>query len=118
MDRFAFHGDPLDVALRKLLMHMALPRETQQIDRVMEAFAARYSRCNRGLFATDGASDPSLCLSLTEALRADLPYVLAFSLMMLHTDAFNKSNKRKMSKADYVKNTRLPGVPPELLEVR
>jgi Sec7-like guanine-nucleotide exchange factor len=37
---------------------------------------------------------------------------------MLHTDAFNKSNKRKMTKADYVKNTRLPGVPPEVLEVR
>ena len=37
--------------------------------------------------------------------------------MMLHTDAFNKSNKRKMTKADYVKNTRLPGVPPDLLEV-
>jgi hypothetical protein len=37
---------------------------------------------------------------------------------MLHTDAFNKSNKRKMSKPDYVKNTRLPGVPSEVLDVR
>ena len=36
---------------------------------------------------------------------------------MLHTDAFNKSNKRKMSKPDYVKNTRLPGVPSEVLDV-
>jgi hypothetical protein len=36
---------------------------------------------------------------------------------MLHTDAFNKSNKRKMTKPDYVKNTRLPGVPPEVLDV-
>lgn len=36
---------------------------------------------------------------------------------MLHTDAFNKSNKRKMTKADYVKNTRLPGVYPEVLDV-
>jgi Sec7-like guanine-nucleotide exchange factor len=47
----------------------------------------------------------------------DQAYVLAFSLIMLHTDAFNKSNKRKMTKVDYVKNTRLPGVPPEVLEV-
>ena len=38
--------------------------------------------------------------------------------MMLHTDAFNKSNKRKMAKADYIKNTKLPGVPPEVLDVR
>lgn len=36
---------------------------------------------------------------------------------MLHTDAFNKSNKRKMTKPDYVKNTRLPGVAPEVLDV-
>jgi Sec7-like guanine-nucleotide exchange factor len=49
---------------------------------------------------------------------ADHAYVLAFSLMMLHTDAFNKHNKNKMTKADYVKNTRLPGVLPEMLEVR
>ena len=47
----------------------------------------------------------------------DHPYILAFSLIMLHTDAFNKSNKNKMSKADYIKNTRLDGVLPEVLDV-
>lgn len=36
---------------------------------------------------------------------------------MLHTDAFNKSNKRKMTKADYMKNTKLVGVPMEVLDV-
>lgn len=39
-------------------------------------------------------------------------------MMMLHTDAFNKSNKNKMTKADYVKNTRMDGVLPLVLEVR
>ena len=38
--------------------------------------------------------------------------------MMLHTDVFNSNNKNKMSKADYVKNTRLDGVPQIVLEVR
>jgi hypothetical protein len=37
---------------------------------------------------------------------------------MLHTDAFNKSNKHKMTKADYIKNTSLPGVASEVLDVR
>jgi hypothetical protein len=37
--------------------------------------------------------------------------------MMLHTDVFNSNNKNKMSKADYVKNTRLDGVPQIVLEV-
>ena len=35
-------------------MELGLPRETQQIDRVMEAFAARYMTCNSGLFVDDG----------------------------------------------------------------
>ncbi|KAH7915398.1 hypothetical protein BJ138DRAFT_1055060 [Hygrophoropsis aurantiaca] len=97
--QFKFAGDPLDVALRRMLMDIGLPRETQQIDRVMEAFAARYLECNPNLFTSD-----------------DHPYILAFSLIMLHTDAFNKSNKRKMTKADYLKNTTLPGIIPEVLD--
>lgn len=37
-------------------------------------------------------------------------------MMMLHTDAFNRHNKNKMTKADYVRNTRLDGVPETVLE--
>ncbi|KAH8120136.1 hypothetical protein DFH11DRAFT_1500603 [Phellopilus nigrolimitatus] len=99
IDRFDFTNDPLDIALRKLLMDVGLPKETQQIDRVMEAFAASYTKCNPGLFMSE-----------------DHPYILAFSLIMLHTDAFNKSNKRKMSKPDYIKNTKLVGVSAEVLD--
>ncbi|KAJ8084189.1 hypothetical protein PM082_002956 [Marasmius tenuissimus] len=99
INQFDFKEDPLDVALRRLLMDVGLPRETQQIDRVMEAFASRYHHSHAGLFTSE-----------------DHPYILAFSLIMLHTDAFNKSNKRKMTKADYIKNTRLPGVAPEVLD--
>ncbi|KAG7450349.1 uncharacterized protein BT62DRAFT_943257 [Guyanagaster necrorhizus] len=99
ISRFDFAKDPLDVALRRLLMDVGLPRETQQIDRVMEAFAHQYVSCHPNLFTSE-----------------DHPYILAFSLIMLHTDAFNKSNKRKMTKADYIKNTRLPGVSSEVLD--
>ncbi|KDR85154.1 hypothetical protein GALMADRAFT_233811 [Galerina marginata CBS 339.88] len=99
INQFDFIDIPLDVALRKLLMEVGLPRETQQIDRVMEAFASRYMQCNSNIFTSD-----------------DHPYILAFSLIMLHTDAFNPSNKRKMTKPDYIKNTKLPGIPTEVLE--
>jgi hypothetical protein len=37
-------------------MDVGLPRETQQIDRVMEAFANRYLGSNRSLFISDGMS--------------------------------------------------------------
>ncbi|CAG8552158.1 12773_t:CDS:10, partial [Cetraspora pellucida] len=99
MESFDFEKDPIDIALRKLLMECHLPKETQQIDRVMEAFAKRYHELNPDLFAS-----------------SDTPYVLAFSLLMLHTDAFNKNVKRKMTKEDFIKNTRIDGVNPEILE--
>jgi hypothetical protein len=117
--RFDFRHDPLDVALRRLLMDVGLPRETQQIDRVMEAFADHYRQCHPTLFFSEGSEFTVLFYDTpAHHYLSDHPYILAFSLIMLHTDAFNKSNKRKMTKADYVKNTSLPGVPPEVLDVR
>ncbi|CED82793.1 Guanine nucleotide exchange factor [Phaffia rhodozyma] len=99
LSSFDLSGISLDIALRQLLMEVSLPKETQQIDRVMEAFARQYIIGNPGLFVSK-----------------DHPYILAFSLIMLHTDAFNKSNKNKMTKADYVRNTRMDGVNPLVLD--
>lgn len=88
MRGFSYFGDSIDMAIRKMLMEVELPKETQQIDRLLAGFADRYYECNPGIFAsTDEAS-----------------YV-AFSILLLHSDAHNKNNKRKMQKHDYVKNT-------------
>jgi Sec7-like guanine-nucleotide exchange factor len=54
MSRFDFTHDALDVAIRRLLMDITLPRETQQIDRVIEAFAQRYEECEPDLFPSKG----------------------------------------------------------------
>ncbi|TIA61124.1 hypothetical protein D6C77_03652 [Aureobasidium pullulans] len=86
--KFSFFGEPIDMSLRKFLLEAELPKETQQVDRVVQAFADRYHECNPGIF-----------------MSPDQAYIIAFSLMMLHTDAFNKNNKRKMQKHDYIKNT-------------
>lgn len=51
---FAFFGDPIDMAIRKLLMGVELPKETQQIDRFLQAFSDRYHECNPGIFASPG----------------------------------------------------------------
>ncbi|SMR48704.1 unnamed protein product [Zymoseptoria tritici ST99CH_1E4] len=96
--RFPFFGEPIDMSLRKFLLEAELPKETQQVDRVVQAFADRYHECNPGIFA-----------------NADAAYIIAFSIMMLHTDAFNKNNKRKMQKQDYIKNTSGQGLDPEIL---
>ena len=88
MRRFSFFEEPLDMATRKLLTQVQLPKETQQIDRTVQSFADRYHECNPGIFVS-----------------ADDTYFVAFSIIILHTDFFNSNNKHKMSKHDYVKNS-------------
>ncbi|KAK3903347.1 hypothetical protein C8A05DRAFT_32929 [Staphylotrichum tortipilum] len=100
MRGFKFFGDPMDMALRKLLMEAELPKETQQIDRFLQAFANRYHECNPGIYSTP-----------------DQAYFIAFSLLILHTDVFNKNNKHKMQKTDYLKNTRGEGISEDILGV-
>ncbi|KAF3916095.1 hypothetical protein ABW20_dc0107089 [Dactylellina cionopaga] len=99
MGTFNFYQDPMDMALRKLLMEVELPKETQQIDRVLQAFADRYHECNPLIYSS-----------------SENAYFIAFSLLILHTDVFNKNNKYKMQKADYVKNTSGEGVTSDILE--
>lgn len=99
MRSYMLYGDPLDMAIRKLLMEAELPKETQHIDRCLQAFANRYHECNPGIYSS-----------------SEQAYFAAFSLLILHTDVFNKNNKRKMSKADYLKNTGGQGIFDDILE--
>lgn len=41
LGRYDFTDDPLDMAMRKFFLHEPLPPESQQIDRLLDAFAAR-----------------------------------------------------------------------------
>ncbi|KAI9851215.1 MAG: hypothetical protein M1838_004227 [Thelocarpon superellum] len=99
MRSFAFFEDPMDMAIRKLLMEVELPKETQQIDRVLQSFADRYHECNPGIYTS-----------------SEQAYFIAFSLLILHTDVFNKNNKHKMLKSDYLKNTKGEGMSDDVLE--
>jgi len=46
----------------------------------------------------------------------DEAYFIAFSILILHTDVFNKNNKHKMQKHDYTKNAKGQGVTGDILE--
>ena len=59
-------------ACRKFLSGFRLPGEAQKIDRLMEKFAERFVSCNPDSFKS-----------------ADVAYVLAYSVIMLNTDAHN-----------------------------
>jgi hypothetical protein len=66
MRKFAFFGDPIDMAVRKLLMQVELPKETQQIDRVLQGFADRYHECNPGIFINTGEKMVVLLWGVTD----------------------------------------------------
>uniref|UniRef100_A0A6N2LLK1 SEC7 domain-containing protein n=1 Tax=Salix viminalis TaxID=40686 RepID=A0A6N2LLK1_SALVM len=67
---FDFQGLDFDEAIRVFLQGFRLPGEAQKIDRIMEKFAERYCKCNPKVFSS-----------------ADTAYVLAYSVILLNTDA-------------------------------
>lgn len=93
MELLNFKGLDFDIALRRFLFTFRLPGEAQKIDRLMQKFAGRYyaQNPNTGIFAEE-----------------DSVYVLAFSTIMLNTDAHNPSIKQanKMTKSQFISNNR------------
>ncbi|XP_020581346.1 brefeldin A-inhibited guanine nucleotide-exchange protein 1 [Phalaenopsis equestris] len=89
VDSLNFDGMDFGEAIRFLLRGFRLPGEAQKIDRIMEKFAQRYCKCNPTAFTS-----------------ADTAYVLAYSVIMLNTDAHNSMVKDKMSKSDFIRNNR------------
>lgn len=89
VDSFNFEKMGFGEAIRYFLRGFRLPGEAQKIDRIMEKFAERYCKCNLDAFSS-----------------ADTAYVLAYSVIMLNTDAHNSMVKDKMTKADFIRNNR------------
>ena len=89
VDSIDFSGLTFDASLRKFLSHFWLPGEAQKIDRMMEKFASRFCTQNEGVFA-----------------NADTAYVLAYSLIMLNTDAHSAQIKKKMTQQEFVNMNR------------
>lgn len=89
VDSFDFQNMEFDEAIRTFLQGFRLPGEAQKIDRIMEKFAERYCKCNPKAFTS-----------------ADTAYVLAYSVIMLNTDAHNPMVKNKMLPDDFIRNNR------------
>lgn len=72
-----------------MLSLFRLPGEAQKIDRVMNLFSSRYCLENPTVFSTP-----------------DTGYVLAYSIIMLNTDAHNPNVKKKMTLQEFIRNNR------------
>jgi brefeldin A-inhibited guanine nucleotide-exchange protein len=72
-------------------MKFRLPGEAQQIDRIVSSFTLSYYNANKTIFPDH-----------------DTTYVLAFSLIMLNTDAHSQkiAQNRKMTKPQFITNNR------------
>ncbi|KAH9951731.1 hypothetical protein B0H21DRAFT_684859 [Amylocystis lapponica] len=90
VDLLEFRNLPFVDAMRTFLQAFRLPGESQKIDRYMLKFAERYI-----------AGNPQ-----TPFANADTAYILAYSTIMLNTDAHNPQVKNRMTKADFMKNNR------------
>lgn len=122
---FDFYGLRVDEALRILLKSFRLPGESQQIERIVEAFAERYVQCQNyeskaetessEVEAKDEKSNSSIKDSVeiigevvNEPVEpdADAVFVLSYSIILLNTDLHNPNIKAHMTIEDYKKNLR------------
>jgi hypothetical protein len=86
---FDFRNLSFESAFRQFLSKFQVPGEAQMIDRVMEQFGSKFYTDNPGLFSC-----------------ADTVYVLAFSTLILHTDAHHPNVKQRMTLEEFVANNK------------
>eukprot|EP00009_Paramoeba_aestuarina_P010415 CAMPEP_0201536500 /NCGR_PEP_ID=MMETSP0161_2-20130828/62028_1 /ASSEMBLY_ACC=CAM_ASM_000251 /TAXON_ID=180227 /ORGANISM="Neoparamoeba aestuarina, Strain SoJaBio B1-5/56/2" /LENGTH=177 /DNA_ID=CAMNT_0047942243 /DNA_START=368 /DNA_END=901 /DNA_ORIENTATION=+ len=88
---------PFDQALRKFLGLVRLPKESQKIDRVIHGFAKHYASISGD----------------TTFKNAQDVHLLAFSTVMLNTDAHNPNvSGQRMSVSDFIENLEKAFIPP------
>lgn len=89
VENFDFKEKSFESAFRSFLSKFLIPGEAQMIDRVMEQFGSKFYNDNPQLFSC-----------------ADTVYVLAFSTLMLHTDAHHPNVTNRMTLEEFVQNNR------------
>ena len=89
VEQMDFRGMLFDEGIRHFVAAFRLPGEAQKIDRMMEKFAEQYHKHNPGVFSA-----------------ADTAYVLAYSVILLNSDAHNPQVKKRMTKEEFFKNCR------------
>ncbi|KAG0174832.1 hypothetical protein DFQ30_002455 [Apophysomyces sp. BC1015] len=90
MSYFDFSRMKVDDAFRKFCGKLHLKAEAQQIDRILEQFAARYWECNPdSLYGSP-----------------DIIHAIVYSILLLNTDLHvAQGERKKMSRSAFVRNT-------------
>jgi hypothetical protein len=89
MECYNWQGFNVLASFRELCSRLILRAESQQLDRVIDSFSARWCQCN----PHHGFKDQ------------DVVHTLAFSILMLNTDLHLADMENRMTKNQFVKNT-------------
>lgn len=97
---FDFRGKGFTDAIRAYLASFRLPGEAQKIDRILEAFAESYFETK-----TSSPQKSGVKSGVEWTGSASTFHILAFSTIMLNTDAHNPAmaKRDKMTKEQFVK---------------
>lgn len=101
MSMFNFNSFRVDEALRVMLTKFRLPGESQQIERIIEAFSKRYVDCQHYMDRVYSNSDEHYSQIQPDS---DSIFVLSYSIIMLNTDLHNPQVKEHMSFEEYSNN--------------
>ncbi|TKA58221.1 hypothetical protein B0A49_11842, partial [Cryomyces minteri] len=89
MELFDWAGSNILMALRGLCSRLMLKGETQQVDRILDAFSQRWCACN-----------PS------HGFKANyVVHTICYSILLLNTDLHLADIEQKMTRNQFVKNT-------------
>eukprot|EP00477_Mikrocytos_mackini_P001266 GAHX01001352.1.p1 GENE.GAHX01001352.1~~GAHX01001352.1.p1 ORF type:complete len:1152 (+),score=288.48 GAHX01001352.1:35-3457(+) len=99
---FDFSEVNLLEAMRTFFKGIVLPIESQKIDRIISSFGVYFYKSTKEKF-----------------LDEDIPYYLAFAILMLNTDIHNSQVRTKMSCEQFIMNVNLEakGITKEYLEI-
>jgi len=87
--RVDFTGKTPDNALRQASAKLCFPRESQQVERLITAFASAYSQSNP-----------------ETGMDEDTVSIVSYAILMLNTDAHTVTVRSKMTRPEFVVNTR------------
>ncbi|KAI9772765.1 MAG: hypothetical protein M1839_002310 [Geoglossum umbratile] len=98
-------------AMRVLCGRLVLRGETQQIDRILNAFSCRWCECNpnHGFKHTGKPTNSPLADTNLKAndipLYLDVVHTICYSLLLLNTDLHLADIEQKMTRSQFIKNT-------------
>jgi hypothetical protein len=93
MDLYDFAGRNILSGLRALCDRLVLKGESQQVDRILDAFSRRWDECN----TYNGFKGPGVV------------HAICYALLLLNTDQHMADIQHKMTRSEFIKNT-MPAV--------